>query len=110
MQARNASRGEPSAHLPPGAFIAFMQNHDQIGNRAFGERINAIASPEAVRAIAEIYLLLPQPPMLFMGEEWGSSQPFPSFLAISTGSLASLFGMVEGRSFRTSQNFKILSS
>jgi malto-oligosyltrehalose trehalohydrolase len=79
MQARNAPRGEPSAHLPPGAFVAFMQNHDQIGNRAFGERINAIASPEAVHAIAAIYLLLPQTPMLFMGEEWGSSQPFPFF-------------------------------
>jgi malto-oligosyltrehalose trehalohydrolase len=79
MQARNSARGEPSAELPPAAFIAFMQNHDQIGNRAFGERINAIASQEAVHAIAAIYLLLPQTPMLFMGEEWGSSQPFPFF-------------------------------
>lgn len=74
-----SGRGEPSAELPPGAFVAFMQNHDQIGNRAFGERINAIASPEAVHAIAAVYLLLPQTPMLFMGEEWGSSQPFPFF-------------------------------
>ncbi len=72
-------RGEASAFLPPGAFIAFMQNHDQIGNRAFGERVNKIASPEAVHAIASVYLLLPQTPMLFMGEEWGSSQPFPFF-------------------------------
>jgi len=64
-----------------------MQNHDQIGNRAFGERINAIASPEAVHAIAAIYLLLPQIPMLFMGEEWGSSQPFPFFCDF-TGGLA----------------------
>jgi maltooligosyltrehalose trehalohydrolase len=56
-----------------------MQNHDQIGNRAFGERINAIASSEAVHAIAAVYLLLPQTPMLFMGEEWSSSQPFPFF-------------------------------
>lgn len=79
MRARNSARGSPSAELPPGAFIAFMQNHDQIGDRAFGERINAIASQEAVHAIAAIYLLLPQTPMLFMGEEWGSSQPFPFF-------------------------------
>jgi maltooligosyltrehalose trehalohydrolase len=79
MQCSGNERGEPSAHLPPAAFVAFMQNHDQIGNRAFGERINAIASPEAVHAIASIYLLLPQIPMLFMGEEWGSSQPFPFF-------------------------------
>ncbi len=79
MGFRGGERGEPSSELPPTAFIAFMQNHDQIGNRAFGERINAIASPEAVHAIAAVYLLLPQIPMLFMGEEWGSSQPFPFF-------------------------------
>lgn len=109
MQARNASRGEPSAHLPPGAFVAFMQNHDQIGNRAFGERINAIASPEAVHAIAAVYLLLPQTPMLFMGEEWGSSQCFP-FFVISTASWANWFGRGEGRNLRTSPNSKILNS
>ena len=72
-------RGEPCRHLPPSAFVAFIQNHDQIGNRAFGERINAIASPEAVRALAAVYLLLPQIPMLFMGEEWAATQPFPYF-------------------------------
>ncbi|WP_128915544.1 malto-oligosyltrehalose trehalohydrolase [Granulicella sibirica] len=79
MECIGSERGEPSAFLPPSAFVAFMQNHDQIGNRAFGERINAIASPEAVHAVAAVYLLLPQVPMLFMGEEWGSSQPFPFF-------------------------------
>ena len=79
MQATGASRGEPSGYLSPSAFVAFIQNHDQIGNRAFGERINALASPEAVHAIAATYLLLPQTPMLFMGEEWGSTQPFPFF-------------------------------
>jgi maltooligosyltrehalose trehalohydrolase len=62
-------RGEPSADLPSGAFISFVQNHDQVGNRAFGERIGQLAPPEAVRAAAEIYLLAPQIPMLFMGEE-----------------------------------------
>ena len=100
MQARNASRGEPSAHLPPGAFVDFMQNQDQMGNRAFGERINAIASSEAVHAIAAIYLLLPQTPMLFMGEEWANRSPFHHFV-ISPVSWANLFGMVEGRSLRT---------
>lgn len=72
-------RGETCAHLPPGAFIAFIQNHDQIGNRAFGERITEITKPEAMRALIATYLLLPQVPMLFMGEEWGASQPFPYF-------------------------------
>ncbi len=79
MEYRGERRGEPSAHLPPTAFVAFIQNHDQIGNHAFGERITAIARPEAVRAIAAVYLLLPQIPMLFMGEEWGAAQPFPFF-------------------------------
>jgi malto-oligosyltrehalose trehalohydrolase len=72
-------RGEPSPGLPPVAFVAFIQNHDQVGNRAFGDRIAAIAPPAATRAISAIYLLLPQVPMLFMGEEWAASEPFPFF-------------------------------
>ena len=79
MAYRGSPRGEPSATLSPGAFVAFIQNHDQIGNRAFGERISALAAPEAILAIAAVYLLLPQVPMLFMGEEWGTAQPFPFF-------------------------------
>ena len=72
-------RGGPSAGLPPTAFVSFIQNHDQIGNRAFGERLNALAPPEAIRALASVYLLAPQIPMLFMGEEWGAMQPFLFF-------------------------------
>jgi len=74
-----AARGEPSAHLPPTAFVSFLQNHDQIGNRAFGERLGALAPAEAVRALAAILLLAPSPPLLFMGEEWDAPQPFPFF-------------------------------
>jgi maltooligosyltrehalose trehalohydrolase len=106
MKCTGAERGEPSAHLPPTAFVSFMQNHDQIGNRAFGERINAIASPEAVRAIAAVYLLLPQIPMLFMGEEWGSSQPFP-FSATSMANLGRRSAKEGGRSLQVSLNSKI---
>ena len=65
--------------LPPTAFIAFLQNHDQVGNRAFGDRISSRHGPEALRAAAACYLLLPQAPMLFMGEEWHASQPFLFF-------------------------------
>ena len=79
MPYRGHARGEPSAGLPPDAFVAFIQNHDQIGNRAFGDRLTAFAPPEAVRAVSALYLLLPQVPMLFMGEEWGSAKPFPFF-------------------------------
>jgi malto-oligosyltrehalose trehalohydrolase len=79
MPYRGHHRGEPSSGLPPTAFVAFIQNHDQVGNRAFGDRLHAIAPPEAMRAIASAYLLLPQVPMLFMGEEWAASTPFPFF-------------------------------
>jgi len=72
-------RGEPSAQLPPTAFVSFLQNHDQIGNRAFGERITRLAEPAAVRAAVAIYLLAPSPPLLFMGEEWAAEQPFCFF-------------------------------
>jgi maltooligosyltrehalose trehalohydrolase len=76
---RGETRGEPSADLPASAFVSFVQNHDQVGNRMYGERIGHLAPPEAVRAAAEIYLLAPQIPMLFMGEEWNSDSPFPFF-------------------------------
>ena len=79
MPYRNKPRGGPSADLPPNAFVGFIQNHDQIGNRAFGERLNALAPPEVIRALASVYLIAPQTPMLFMGEEWGAEQPFPFF-------------------------------
>ncbi|WP_155888802.1 malto-oligosyltrehalose trehalohydrolase [Inquilinus limosus] len=76
---RKATRGEPCSHLPPTAFVNFLQNHDQIGNRALGDRLTALAEPAAVEAMAAVLLLAPQIPLLFMGEEWGSRQPFPFF-------------------------------
>jgi maltooligosyltrehalose trehalohydrolase len=79
MHYRGRVRGEPSAGLPPTAFVSFIQNHDQIGNRAFGERIDTLAPAETVRAAAAIYLLTPQIPMIFMGEEWAAAQPFLFF-------------------------------
>jgi maltooligosyltrehalose trehalohydrolase len=73
------ARGEPSGDLPPTAFVNFLQNHDQIGNRAFGDRLETLANPEAIKAALAITLLAPSIPMLFMGEEWGSNAPFPFF-------------------------------
>lgn len=72
-------RGETSAGLPLTDFIAFLQNHDQIGNRAFGDRILKYSNAEAVRALGEILLLAPSPPMLFMGEEFAADTPFLFF-------------------------------
>ena len=73
------SRGEPSGTLAPTAFVNFLQNHDQIGNRALGDRLEGHVSPEAIEATLAITLLAPNIPMLFMGEEWGSKAPFPFF-------------------------------
>jgi maltooligosyltrehalose trehalohydrolase len=81
-------RGEKSGHLPPTAFVTFLQNHDQIGNRAFGDRLGqATQSVDGLRAAVSILLLSPQPPLLFMGEEWGAPEPFPFFCDFS-GELA----------------------
>ncbi|MBX3619103.1 MAG: malto-oligosyltrehalose trehalohydrolase [Rhizobacter sp.] len=71
--------GEPSAHLPSCAFVSFLQNHDQIGNRAFGERLSVLARPERLDAVYACLLLSPHVPMLFMGEEYAASTPFLYF-------------------------------
>ncbi|KRB01656.1 malto-oligosyltrehalose trehalohydrolase [Devosia sp. Root685] len=72
-------RGEPSEGLPPTSFVVYMQDHDQVGNRVKGDRITKLATSDAVKALTAIYLLSPQIPMLFQGEEWASAQPFPFF-------------------------------
>jgi maltooligosyltrehalose trehalohydrolase len=73
------ARGEPSKTLAPTAFVNFLQNHDQIGNRALGDRLEGGARPEAIEAALAITLLAPTVPMLFMGDEWGATTPFPFF-------------------------------
>ena len=72
-------RGEPSGDLPPTAFVSFLQTHDQVGNRAMGERIGMLAPAEAMRIAVASLLLCPHTPMLFMGEEFGASAPFLFF-------------------------------
>ncbi|HEV7714103.1 MAG TPA: malto-oligosyltrehalose trehalohydrolase [Steroidobacteraceae bacterium] len=74
------ARGEPSTHLPPTAFVDFLQNHDQIGNRALGERLHQLVKDEAALVAATAILLLsPSIPMMFMGEEWAAPEPFSYF-------------------------------
>ncbi|HET7411830.1 MAG TPA: malto-oligosyltrehalose trehalohydrolase, partial [Pararhizobium sp.] len=77
--AKGEKRGSSCAHLPPTAFVDFLQNHDQIGNRAFGERLVDLAGEGTVRALTAILLLSPHIPLLFMGEEWGETRPFAFF-------------------------------
>ena len=75
----DAPRGEPSADLPPTAHVLFLQNHDQIGNRAFGERLTVLTSVQALEAAIALQILCPQIPLLFMGEEVASTTPFLFF-------------------------------
>jgi maltooligosyltrehalose trehalohydrolase len=91
---KDTPRGEPSRDLPPPAFVNFLQNHDQIGNRAFGERLSALCARNAAAASAAILLLAPHVPLLFMGEEWDAPEPF-SFFCDFSGELADL--VREGR-------------
>lgn len=72
-------RGEKSSHLPPDAFVSFIQNHDQIGNRAFGDRIASISDESILTALTAVQLLAPSIPLLFMGEEWAAKTPFMYF-------------------------------
>jgi maltooligosyltrehalose trehalohydrolase len=72
-------RGEPSRELPLTCFVSFLQNHDQIGNRALGERITQLADAQTVKLAMAILLLAPSPPLLFMGEEFAAASPFLFF-------------------------------
>ncbi|NMX56440.1 malto-oligosyltrehalose trehalohydrolase [Pseudomonas sp. WS 5146] len=73
------ARGEPSGDLPPSAFVAFLQNHDQVGNRALGERLHQLCSPQALKAATTLLLMSPMIPLMFMGDEVNAEQPFLFF-------------------------------
>lgn len=73
------TRGTECADLPPAAFCYCISNHDQVGNRALGQRLTADTTPAAYRAASALLLLSPYTPMLFMGQEWAASTPFLFF-------------------------------
>jgi maltooligosyltrehalose trehalohydrolase len=87
-------RGEPSGHLPPAAFVDFLQNHDQTGNRALGERLVTLTDPATHDALTAILLLSPHIPLMFMGEDWAETRPFLFFAGFG-GDLAR--AVTEGR-------------
>jgi maltooligosyltrehalose trehalohydrolase len=72
-------RGKPPGDLDAAAFVYCIQNHDQVGNRALGERLAACVSPEQYRAVSTLLLFLPMTPLIFMGQEWGARSPFMLF-------------------------------
>jgi malto-oligosyltrehalose trehalohydrolase len=99
-----AVRGEPSGDLPPTAFVGFLQNHDQIGNRAFGERIGELTAPEVLRALSAVLLLAPSPPLLFMGQEFATAKPFLFFCDLQ-GELAQAVTRGRRREFARFRRF-----
>lgn len=101
---RRARRGEPSVGLPPHAFVDFLQNHDQIGNRALGERLAPLAPEPALAAATVALLLSPHIPLLFMGQEWNSRRPFLFFCDFS-GELAEAVREGRKREFATFSHF-----
>ena len=80
---RKRRHGSSSKHLPPSQFIVFSQNHDQVGNRARGDRLTTLVSFEALKLDAAVVLLSPNIPLLFMGEEYGEEAPFQYFVSHS---------------------------
>ncbi|HKG91758.1 MAG TPA: malto-oligosyltrehalose trehalohydrolase [Gemmatimonadaceae bacterium] len=78
---RRRRHGAPSTGLPRDRFVVCIQNHDQVGNRAAGERLAALVSPDRLELAAALYLLSPYVPMLWMGEEYGETNPFQYFVS-----------------------------
>jgi malto-oligosyltrehalose trehalohydrolase len=76
---RKRAHGRPPIGVSPHQLVVFAQNHDQIGNRALGERLSQLLDADGLKAAAALTLLSPFVPMLFQGEEWGASTPFQYF-------------------------------
>ena len=72
-------RGVPTSRFPPSAFVHCIQNHDQVGNRAMGERLSEDIPLPVYRALSALLLLSPYTPLLWMGQEWAASTPFQFF-------------------------------
>jgi len=97
-------RGTPSADLPPTKFVVFLQNHDQIGNRPFGERLASLVDREALQAAVALQLLAPGIPLIFMGEETFDERPFLFFTDFH-GALATAVREGRRREFRHFASF-----
>jgi maltooligosyltrehalose trehalohydrolase len=92
---RNRVHGKPAAHLSRHRFLGYIQDHDQVGNRAFGERIDQSAGHDRAKIAAALVLTSPFIPMIFHGEEWAASTPFQYFADHEDPELARLVS--EGR-------------
>jgi len=84
---RRRRHGNSSRHVPARKFVVFSQNHDQVGNRLFGDRLSTLVSFEALKLAAGMVVLSPYTPLLFMGEDWGERTPFQYFTSHSDAAL-----------------------
>lgn len=73
---QNNTRGTPGLDMPPAKFVNFIQNHDQLANSGSGKRVHLLTSPNRYRALTALFLLAPQTPMLFQGQEFAATSPF----------------------------------
>ncbi|MBV9009654.1 MAG: malto-oligosyltrehalose trehalohydrolase [Verrucomicrobia bacterium] len=84
---QEAPRGFPAFGIPPQAFVAFLENHDQVSNFAMGDRVRSLTSPGEYRAMTALLLLGPWTPLLFQGEEFGATAPFCYFADVGDAKL-----------------------
>ncbi|HZZ28816.1 MAG TPA: malto-oligosyltrehalose trehalohydrolase [Pirellulales bacterium] len=103
---QNKRRGTPTTGLPAWAFVSFLENHDQVANSPTGQRLHQLTSPNRYRAMIALWLLMPQTPLFFQGQEFAASSPF-LFFADFSGQMAA--AVVAGRAKFMSQ-FPSLSS
>ena len=102
---QHTNRGECSTHLSSTSFILFLQNHDQVGNRPFGERLTTLVPDPALRAANALVLLCPQIPLMFMGEEFGATQPFLYFTSHEDENLVAAVREGRRKEFATFKKF-----
>ncbi|MBN1621869.1 MAG: malto-oligosyltrehalose trehalohydrolase [Endomicrobiales bacterium] len=98
---RKKRHGNSASDLDPAKFVVFMQNHDQVGNRLSGDRLSAIVPFEALKLAAGILLVSPYIPLLFMGEEYGETAPFPYFISHGDQRLAKAVRKGREKEFKT---------
>jgi len=92
---RRRRHGTPRRKPEPSRLVVFGQNHDQVGNRPRGERLASLVDFETLKLVAGVVLLSPSVPLLFMGEEWAATEPFPYF--VDHGDAALMEAVRDGR-------------
>jgi maltooligosyltrehalose trehalohydrolase len=100
---RKRRHGSSSSHISPSKFVIFSQNHDQVGNRAKGDRLSTLVSFEALKLAAGMVLLSPNIPLLFMGEEYAEEAPFQYFVSHSDQALIEAVRKGRSEEFTTFQ-------